>query len=43
MPIIRHIIIQFNEEYKTEANIDISPISGVVPIFIASQKMTVRL
>ena len=40
---MKHIIVQFNEQYKTAANIDISPISGVVPIFIANQKITVRL
>ena len=32
----------FNEQYKTAANMEIIPIKGVVPIFIASQNITVR-
>ena len=37
------IIVLFNEQYNTAATIEINPISGVVPILVASQKMTVKL
>ena len=42
MFVIMHITIIFKEQYNTAAIMEIVPISGVVPILVANQNMTVR-